>query len=120
MTLSRTPLLATLALLLAAPALPAAETPAHPAASFRHPGARDNLKIWAFGQKLKKEVAWDWGAGENVVWEGHDAAVQLKAGTARLTLVADKQPEPAARRNVDLVMLTSDEEQVKQRIDKDK
>ncbi|MGB9643083.1 MAG: hypothetical protein ACPL3Q_07795, partial [Candidatus Ratteibacteria bacterium] len=29
-------------------------------------GARDNLKIWAFGQKLKKEVAWSWGAVENI------------------------------------------------------
>lgn len=32
-------------------------------------GARDNLRIWAFREKLKKEVAWSWGAGENVVWE---------------------------------------------------
>lgn len=82
-------------------------------------GARDNVKIWAFHQKLKKEVAWDWGASETIVWEGHDAAVELDAGKARLTLSADKQPEPAARRNVDLVMLTSDEAQVKLRIDKE-
>lgn len=82
-------------------------------------GARDNVKIWAFGQKLKKEVAWDWGASETIVWEGHDAAVELAAGKARLTLIAEKQPEPAARRNVDLVMLTSDETQVKNRIEKE-
>jgi hypothetical protein len=82
-------------------------------------GARDNIKIWAFHEKLKKEVAWSWGASETIVWEGHDAAVDLDAGKARLTLVADKQPEPAARRNVDLVMLTSDEAQVKMRIDKE-
>ena len=40
-------------------------------------GARDNRKVWAFRNKLKTEVAWPWGAVENVVWEGHDAAVQL-------------------------------------------
>ncbi len=82
-------------------------------------GARDNLKVWAFGQKLKKEVAWDWGADENVVWEGHDAFVDLDAGEAMLTLTAEKQPEPAARRNVDLVMLTSDLDSVKNRIEKE-
>ncbi|MCS7045448.1 MAG: beta-galactosidase trimerization domain-containing protein, partial [Gemmataceae bacterium] len=82
-------------------------------------GARDNLRIWAFGQKLKKEVAWDWGAGENLVWEGHDAFVQLDAGLVTLKLLAGKQPEPAAKRNVDLVMLTSDAAQVQMRIDKE-
>lgn len=82
-------------------------------------GARANVKIWGFHQKLKKELSWDWGAVENVVWEGHDAFVELEAGRARLALIADKQPTPAARRNVDLVMLTSDVEQVKMRIDKE-
>lgn len=82
-------------------------------------GARDNLKIWAFRQKLKKEVAWSWGAGENVVWEGHDAFVNLDAGPAKLTLIANKQPERAAKRNVDLVMLTRDIEQVNTRIEKE-
>ncbi|MEX0712564.1 MAG: hypothetical protein WD278_09455, partial [Pirellulales bacterium] len=80
-------------------------------------GARDNVKIWAFGEKLKKEHAWPWGAVENMVWEGHDAHVNLEAGTARLTLVADRQPDNAARRNVDLVMLCGDAEQVARRIE---
>ncbi len=79
-------------------------------------GARDNTKVWAFRQELQKEVSWEWGASDSIVWEGHDAAVDLDAGVARLTLIADGQPEPAARRNVDLVMLTSDKEQVKTRI----
>lgn len=82
-------------------------------------GARDNLKIWAFKEKLKKEHAWPWGAVENVVWEGHDAHVELAAGKAQLSLIADKQPGNAARRNVDLVLLTSDETQVKKRIDEE-
>ncbi len=82
-------------------------------------GSRDNLRIWGFGEKLKKEVAWPWGAVENLVWEGHDALVNLQAGKATLTLIAGKQPEPAAKRNVDLIMLTSDQAQVKNRIDKE-
>jgi hypothetical protein len=64
-------------------------------------------------------VAWSWGAGENIVWEGHDAHVDLQPGKARLILIAGKQPTPAAKRNVDLVMLTSDEKQVKMRIEKE-
>ena len=85
----------------------------------RRYGARDNLKIWAFRQKLKTEVGWSWGAVENVVWEGHDAFVNLKPGRVTVRLIAGRQPEPAARRNVDLVMLTTDAEQVKMRIDKE-
>ncbi len=82
-------------------------------------GARDNIKIWAFGKKLTNEVEWGWGAVENVVWEGHDAYADLQAGPARIVLTAGPQPEPAARRNVDLVMLTRDEAQVKERIAKE-
>ena len=82
-------------------------------------GARSNLKIWAFKEKLQSELSWSWGASENIVWEGHDAWVELQAGEATLTLVCDKQPEPAARRNVDLVMLTTDEAQIKARIEKE-
>lgn len=82
-------------------------------------GARQNPKIWAFREKVKPEVAWSWGAVENVLWEGHDAFVDLQAGKARLVLVADRQPEPAARRNVDLVLLTTEIENVKTRIEKE-
>ena len=83
-------------------------------------GARDNLKIWAFGKKLQKEVAWPWGACENIVWEGHDAVADLAAGRARVSLIAQRQPEPAARRHVDLLMLTTDARQVKMRIEKER
>ncbi len=79
-------------------------------------GARKNPKVWAIGQRITEEGA---RVVDNVVWEGHDAAVDLEAGLAKLTLIAEKQPEPAARRNVDLVMLTTDQEQVKTRIDKE-
>lgn len=82
-------------------------------------GARDNVRIWPFGERLKKEVAWSWGAVENMVWEGHDAAADLDRGPAKITLMAGPQPAPQARRNVDLVMLTRDEAQVRQRIEKE-
>lgn len=83
-------------------------------------GARDNIKIWAFGKKLKKEVAWGWGAVENVVWEGHDSYVALAPGIAKISLIAARQKGLAAKRNVDLVMLTTDEAEVRDRIEKEK
>ncbi len=82
-------------------------------------GARKNIKIWAFGSKLKDEVAWPWGAVENIVWEGHDVFVNLQPGKATISLIASPQPGPQARRNVDLLMLTRDETQVKTRIEKE-
>lgn len=82
-------------------------------------GANKNPKLWAFKQGLKPDVGWDWGASENIVWEGTDVFVALQPGEATLTLVAAKQPEPAAKRNLDLVMLTTDVEQVKMRIEKE-
>ena len=83
-------------------------------------GARKNLKIWAFSQKLKTEHAWSWGASENIVWEGHNAYANLQAGIATITLATGKQPAPAAKRNIDCLLLTTDEEQVKMRIDKER
>lgn len=80
-------------------------------------GARDNVKIWAFSKKLQKEVAWDWGAVENIVWEGHDSFVELQAGVATLRLIAGPQPGHAARRNVDVLLLTRDLEDVRKRIE---
>lgn len=77
-------------------------------------GARDNLKIWAFRQKLQKEVGWPWGAVENVVWEGYPT--DLAAGAAKISLVAGKQSGDTARRNVDLVLLTPDLDGVEKRI----
>ena len=48
----------------------------------RQYGARDNLKIWPFRNGLKAELRWYWGAVENIVWEGHDAIVELEEGVA--------------------------------------
>ena len=82
-------------------------------------GARNNVKIWPFGEHLQKEVAWSWGGAENMVWEGHDAYADLDRGPAKITLLAGRQPAPQARRNVDLVMLTRDEAQIRERIEKE-
>jgi len=82
-------------------------------------GARENVKIWPFGAGLRKESPQPWGDADSIVWEGRDAGVDLEAGIARLTLIAADQPEAAARRNVDLVMLTSDEADVDHRIQKE-
>jgi hypothetical protein len=79
-------------------------------------GARDGQKVWAFKKGLATDVTWEWGAADSVVWEGTDAYVELEPGPARLTLEASMQPEPAARRNVDVIVLTSDEASVKERL----
>ncbi|MGB9642552.1 MAG: beta-galactosidase trimerization domain-containing protein, partial [Candidatus Ratteibacteria bacterium] len=59
------------------------------------------------------------GAVENIVWEGHDAAVQLQPGIINISLIAGNQPEPAAKRNIDVIMLTTDRQQVNMRIEKE-
>jgi hypothetical protein len=85
----------------------------------RRYGARKNPKIWAFHQKIQTEVAWSWGAVENIVWEGHDAAADLKAGEATVTLTAQPQEGDAARRNVDCLLLTPHADDVALRIEKE-
>ncbi len=73
-------------------------------------GRRDAPKLWAFGKGFQPQVLWEWGGGDNIVWEGRDAKVSLKKGKATLVLKKGPQKsEQAARRNVDLVMLTDDQ-----------
>ncbi len=83
-------------------------------------GGVANEKIWAFGKGITNQVAWSWGAAENVVWEGHDARATLRAGPAVIRLIAGPQPEPAACRNVDLLILTRDEADIAHRIAKER
>lgn len=82
-------------------------------------GRMENPKLWAFKNKVQPQVRWYWGPVENIVWEGTDAKVNLKAGKANLILVADKQAEPAARRNIDVIMLTTDTAEVAKRIEEE-
>ena len=44
----------------------------------------------------------------------------MHAREATITLIASKQPEPSAKRNIDCLLLTTDEVQVKMRIEKEK
>jgi len=60
---------------------------------------------------------WVGGRGR-ILWEGYQAWAELKPGLATITLIAGPQPEPAAKRNVDVIMLTRDEAQVQTRIQK--
>jgi len=82
-------------------------------------GARKNLKVWVYGKGITDEADYQWGSSQDIVWEGHDAFAELQPGPAAITLIAGPQPEPAAKRNVDVIMLTRDEEQVKTRIAKE-
>jgi hypothetical protein len=58
-------------------------------------------------------VQWDWGSGDNVVWELSPQLVPLAKGAARFTHLAGKQPADLprggpARRNIDCIYLTTD------------
>ncbi|MBI2194086.1 MAG: hypothetical protein HYU36_19090 [Planctomycetes bacterium] len=82
-------------------------------------GGMNNVKLWAFQSGLKPQVRWCWGPDENVVWEGTDVTVALRQGPARLVLFKERQPAPAARRNVDIVVLTTDTAELNRRIQKE-
>jgi len=95
-------------------------------------GNIDNYKVLAFSkfyigmEEWPPEGGWAWGVhptvkmgrsqpGEETAWEGTNYRVQLKPGKAKITLIAEKQPEPAARRVLDRVILTNAEEDIKHR-----
>jgi len=82
-------------------------------------GALDNPKIWFFTHEPTPQVRFSWSPVENIVWEGHANKVALQPGKARITLSKGQQPEPAARRNVDVVLLTNNETDVLNRIQKE-
>jgi hypothetical protein len=77
-------------------------------------GKIDSPKLWPFRKGITPMVDWEWGSGDNVVWEFSDP-IPLVQGKAILTLVADKQADEsppacrgAARRNIDCIFLTTD------------
>ncbi len=77
-------------------------------------GRLNDPRIWAFNSHQRKpmERYW-WGGTDNIVWQ-HPGKVRLGAGPAVLRLVAKQQMDGnklrmnAARRNVDIVVLTND------------
>ena len=77
-------------------------------------GRLTDPKIWAFnGHERVPMVRHWWGGTDNIVWQ-HPGSVRLAAGAATIRLVATSQQDGtkqrmnAARRNVDVVVLTND------------
>ncbi|NSW56216.1 MAG: beta-galactosidase trimerization domain-containing protein [Armatimonadetes bacterium] len=62
-------------------------------------------KIWPFGGGIQPMATYDWGGGDNMVYEGGTDAFRLRAGPARALLIAGPQDEPAAERQVDALLL---------------
>ena len=73
-------------------------------------GRRDAPKLWPFGKGFQPQVLWDWGGGDNIVWEGRGAIAHLRKGPA--TLILKKGPQPgdqAACRHVDVIAVILDD-----------
>ncbi len=88
-------------------------------------GAFENQKLWPFGEGMRAQVLLRWGGGDNIVWEPSREPIRLKKGPARIVLYKERQHEGAeflvrneegqvieplgpARRNIDLVYLTTE------------
>ncbi len=73
---------------------------------FQHEYGRSGaLKLWYYGGGFKPWIDWAWGS-EGLVSEGYTGT--LKQGHARIILTAPFEPPPAANRNVDFILLTTD------------
>lgn len=87
-------------------------------------GRIESKRIWPFQGKEKRapKARWrpSWGTGEQMAWEGADARVILKEGKATVGLRADSQEGLIADRNVDLVLLTPNAEDVAERLEKER
>ena len=77
-------------------------------------GRLEDPKYWAFtGHRPVSIERYWWGGTDNIVWQ-HPGSVSLEGGVATIRLVAGVQGEAlggrAARRHVDVVVLTNDRE----------
>jgi len=96
-------------------------------------GGIDNQKVLAFSANYVDSEEWPppgcwWEVsklplrmarsqpGEETAWEGTDYRVELQPGKARIRLIAGRQPEPSARRIVDCIVLTNNEEDIRHRM----
>jgi hypothetical protein len=80
-------------------------------------GRLDAPKLWPFKEGLKPQVLWQWGPTDNIVWEGRDSKLELKQGQATLRLKKGPQKATqAARRNVDVFVLTDDKEGIERQL----
>ncbi len=80
----------------------------------RRYGKIDSPKLWPFRKGITPMVDWEWGSGDNIVWETSEPIALVK-GKATLTLIAQSQESEklphcrgAAKRNIDCVFLTTD------------
>ncbi len=69
-------------------------------------GRADQVRLWPLGLGLRKQINPAYGGGDNVTWQG--AELDLKAGPAEFILTAVPNPEPAAKRNLDVIYLTTE------------
>jgi len=71
-------------------------------------GGVKNVKLWPLNIGALPQMDWGYGGGDNVCWEGIKFTALLESGPARIVLYTAQNPAPAARRNVDVIMLTDD------------
>ena len=71
-------------------------------------GGADHLRTWSFGAWRQAQFNPGYGGGDNVAWEGIGHQADLRAGPAAFTLYTLENAEPAAKRNVDVIYLTTD------------
>jgi len=79
-------------------------------------GRLQGPKIWPFGGGIQPMPTYDWGGGDNLVWEGEQVEFRLREGPAKVTILAGPQPEPAAERQIDVLLLTALDEEVTRRL----
>jgi len=70
-------------------------------------GGADHLRQYAFTRENRAQQYWPWGTDHDV-GEGLDLDVQLEAGPATVIISKGDNPEPAAERHIDCLMLTTD------------
>lgn len=69
-------------------------------------GGADQVKLWPLKWGYQAQVDPYYGGGDNVAWQG--ARVDLEKGEATFILRTLDNPEPAAKRNIDVIFLTPD------------
>jgi hypothetical protein len=71
-------------------------------------GGATHIRTWPFGSWNQAQFNPGYGGGDNAAWEGIGHEADLRAGSASFTLYTLGNPEPSAKRNVDVVFLTTD------------
>jgi hypothetical protein len=69
-------------------------------------GGADHIRLWPLGGGLARQWNPGYGGGDNVVWEGYET--RLRRGEATFVLYTMDNAEPAAKRNLDVIFLTTD------------